>query len=257
MIRIVSFTETHVDQGTARTCPQADELLRDLESDRRSLISRLKTPWNLMIIQGGTAAAYVAQAAFAPTGAEYRPSRVHCLSFVVVLVVCSAIQRHTGLRFKRSGARARRVFAAWAVSPLVSKSVAKGWQRPPTVQRIRMIPRFFQVAQQRGAAFAADMDTLVATPIGASPRTKRMEQVLALEGAAAPTVVLAGGRYPWRAARPVGHVRRARPGRGPRPPGFARGAARARGRRLGRPITGRSLRPRPWPDPGSSRPGTG
>ena len=139
----------------------------------------------------------------------------------------------------------------------VSTSAAKDARWSSANPVIRMILRFSCRVVVRGRAFAADMDTLVATPIGASPRTKRMEQVLALEGAAAPTVVLAGGRYPWRAARPVGHIRRARPGRGPRPPRFARGAARARGRRLGRPITGRSLRPRPWPDPGSSRPGTG
>lgn len=84
----------------------AAALLRNLESDRQSLVDGVRFPAALMAAFGGVAAWWVATAATASPGEGYEPPVSGWLCLVAVLVIVHLVRRETGIRFRTMGLRA-------------------------------------------------------------------------------------------------------------------------------------------------------
>lgn len=94
---------------------EAAAALNALSCDRERLAASVRAPWTLLAAFGGVGAWWVSAAAATNPGANYEPPPSSWLALVGALIVVYLIQRETGVRFRRMGAR-----AGWAIVGIIA-----------------------------------------------------------------------------------------------------------------------------------------
>ncbi|MCC9174822.1 hypothetical protein [Arthrobacter sp. zg-Y179] len=100
--------------------------LRNLAADRNALAAGAAPPRTLLAGLGGVAACWVAAALDARPGADYQSPSWTWLLVGLLFVILHMIQRDTGLKFRRLGARANGAIALAALACLFLFSVSLG-----------------------------------------------------------------------------------------------------------------------------------
>lgn len=110
--------------GTSRD--EAADALDSLAADRDRLAGRMRVPWALMAAFGALGAWWVGAAAMTEPGGDYEPPMSGWMALLGALVVAHLVQRESGVRFRRMGARATWAMLGILATCLVLFSVSLG-----------------------------------------------------------------------------------------------------------------------------------
>jgi hypothetical protein len=110
--------------GTSRD--EAADALDSLAVDRDRLVGRMRVPWALMAAFGALGAWWVGAAAMTEPGGDYEPPMSAWMALLGALVVGHLVQRESGVRFRRMGARATWATLGILATCLVLFSVSLG-----------------------------------------------------------------------------------------------------------------------------------
>ena len=103
----------------------AADTLKMLSTDNDRLSQR-RVPWVLLAGFGAVAAWFVAAAAITTPGGDYEPPATLWLALVVTLTIAHLIQKETGIRFRKMGAKASLAFVGIIVAGLALFSASLG-----------------------------------------------------------------------------------------------------------------------------------